>query len=99
MLEINKINAKTWSRMGSRASYGQAILALAEVDKEFLVLSADLGSSSGLSRFETAFPERFLNVGIAEQNMIGIASGLALLNKEVYVYSISPFLSNPNILQ
>ena len=36
MLEINKINAKTWSRMGSRASYGQAILALAEVDKEFL---------------------------------------------------------------
>ena len=49
MLEINKINAKTWSRMGSRATYGQALLALAEVDKELLVLSSDLGSSSGLS--------------------------------------------------
>jgi transketolase len=93
MLEINKINAKTWSRMGSRATYGQALLALAEVDKELLVLSSDLGSSSGLSRFETAFPERFLNVGIAEQNMIGIASGLAKEGFTVFASSFAPFIS------
>ena len=77
MLEITSKNVRQWSRMGSRAVCGQAILSLAESEKNLMALSADLGSSSGLSRFKNAYPDNFLNVGISEQNMIGVAAGLA----------------------
>lgn len=54
-------------------------------------LTGDLGYNS-LEEIEKEFPTRFINVGVAEQNMIGIASGLALSGKKVYIYSIIPFL-------
>ncbi len=94
MLEISPKNAKQWSRIGSRAVFGQAILALAqETDKDLMVLSADLGSSSGLGRFKEAFPERFVNVGISEQNMIGVAAGLAMDGAVVFATSFAPFIA------
>lgn len=92
MIEITPTNAKVWSRMGSRATFGQAILAIAE-RPNLMVLSADLGNSSGLDRFKTAHPEKFLNVGIAEQNMIGVAAGLAKEGYVVFATSFAPFLS------
>lgn len=92
MLEITPANAKIWSRMGARATFGQAILAIAE-RPNLMVLSADLGNSSGLDRFKTAHPDKFLNVGIAEQNMIGVAAGLAKEGYVVFATSFAPFLS------
>ena len=92
MLEITPNNARTWSRMGSRATFGQAILAIAE-RPNLMVLSADLGNSSGLDRFKTAFPDKFLNVGIAEQNMIGVAAGLAKEGFVVFATSFAPFIT------
>lgn len=92
MLEITPANAKVWSRMGARATFGQAILAIAE-RPNLMVLSADLGNSSGLDRFKTAHPDKFLNVGIAEQNMIGVAAGLAKEGYVVFATSFAPFLS------
>ena len=59
-----------------------------------MVLSADLGNSSGLDRFKNAYAEKFLNVGIAEQNMIGVAAGLAKEGFVVFVTSFAPFLSD-----
>lgn len=56
------------------------------------LLTADLGYRA-LERFQEKFPERFINVGIAEQNMIGVATGLALAGKIVCVYSIVPFVT------
>jgi transketolase len=93
MLEITSTNARQWSRLGSRAMFGQAILALAETKQNLMVLSADLGNSSGLDRFRNAYPDRFLNVGIAEQNMIGVASGLAKEGFVVFATSFAPFIS------
>ena len=72
---------------------GQAILALAEETENLMVLSADLGQSSGLGRFKKAYPDRFVNVGIAEQNMIGVAAGLAKEGFVVFATSFAPFLS------
>jgi transketolase len=93
MIEINSKNARQWSRMGSRAVFGQAILSLAELKTNLMVLSADLGSSSGLSRFKNAYPDKFLNVGICEQNMIGVSAGLAKEGFVVFATSFAPFIS------
>ena len=93
MFEINLSNAKQWSRIGSRGVFGQAILAIAKHYPEMLVMSADLGNSSGLDRFKKAYPDQFLNTGIAEQNMIGVAAGLAKEGYNVFATSFAPFIT------
>ncbi len=75
MMEINASNARQWSRLGSRGVFGQAVLSLGEHYPDLMVMSADLGNSSGLDRFKKTYPDQFLNIGIAEQNMIGVAAG------------------------
>lgn len=94
MLAINAKNAQLWAKMGTRAMYGMAMLSLAgDTQKELMVLSADLGRSSGLGRFMEAHPNRFRNVGIAEQNMIGVAAGLAKEGYVVFASSFAPFIA------
>jgi transketolase len=61
-----------------REAFGQALLELGREVPNLLVLDADLGSSTRASVFASEFPERFIQVGIAEQNMVGMAAGLAL---------------------
>jgi transketolase len=93
MLEITPSNARAWSRLGSRGVFGQAVLATAQAHPEMMVLSADLGNSSGLDRFKATYPDRFLNIGIAEQNMIGVAAGLAKEGYNVFCTSFAPFIA------
>lgn len=93
MLEITPTSARQWSRIGSRGMYGQAILDLAERRPDLMVLSADLGNSSGLDRFKKAYPEQFVNVGIAEQNLVGVAAGLAKEGFTVFASSFAPFIA------
>ena len=93
MLELTSSTARQWSRIGSRGMYGQAILDLAESCPELVVLSADLGNSSGLDRFKKTYPDQFLNVGIAEQNLIGVASGIAKEGFVVFASSFAPFIT------
>lgn len=93
MFEINPSNARQWSRIGSRGVFGQAILAVAEHHPEMMVISADLGNSSGLDRFKKTYPDQFLNIGIAEQNMIGVAAGLAKEGYNVFATSFAPFIA------
>lgn len=69
-----------------------AIAKLMQNDPDIYFLTGDLGFHA-LEEIQSQFPDRFLNCGIAEQNMIGFASGLALTGKKVYVYSIIPFLT------
>ena len=82
-----------WSRMGPRAMFGQFMLDIAKKNKDLMVVSADLGRSSGLDRFKAAYPKKYLSVGICEQNLIGVASGLAREGYKVFVTSFAPFLS------
>lgn len=70
----------------------ETLIKLAEKDKNIYLLTGDLGFSA-LEDFAEKFPERFINCGVAEQNMIGVAAGLALSGKKPYVYSIVPFLT------
>jgi len=92
-MKINGSRAKLWSKLGSRATYGQAVLSLPDNHPKVLAMSADLGNSSGLAPFIRKYPDKFINVGIAEQNMIGVASGLAKEGFIPYVTSFAPFLS------
>ena len=93
MFEINPSNARQWTRIGSRGVFGQAVLAVAEHHPDMMVISADLGNSSGLDRFKKTYPEQFLNIGIAEQNMIGVAAGMAKEGYNVFATSFAPFIT------
>jgi len=73
-----------------RTIFVSTLCELAKADKRIWLLTGDLGYNV-LEEFEKSFPERYVNVGIAEQNMIGIASGLALSGKIVFVYSVVNF--------
>ena len=65
-------------------------LQIAAEDKNFILITGDLGFDF-FEDFQESFPDQFINVGVAEQNMIGIACGLALNHKKVFVYSIGNF--------
>ena len=93
MFEITKKNARTWSRMGSRAMYGQALSTFAAANPNVIAMSADLGRSSGLDRFSKEYPDQFINTGIAEQNMVGCAAGLARVGFDVFASTFAPFAS------
>lgn len=73
-----------------RMSFVQALCESAQRDGRVHLLTADLGYSV-VEPFAQAFPRRFTNVGVAEQNLIGVAAGLALSGKVVFVYSIANF--------
>ena len=92
-ITLNKNLARQWCRIGPRGVYGQSLLSMAESVENIFAISADLGNSSGLDRFKGKFKERFINIGIAEQNMIGFASGLSTLHFNVFVSSFAPFIT------
>ncbi|MDC1120387.1 transketolase C-terminal domain-containing protein [Alphaproteobacteria bacterium] len=93
MTKITDKDLLTWSRMGPRAMFGQFMLKLAETRKDLVVMSADLGRSSGLERFKKTYPDQYVKLGISEQNMIGVAAGMAKEGFQVFVTSFAPFLS------
>lgn len=68
------------------------LIDYARLDKDLYVLTADLGFRA-FETFREEFPNRFINVGAAEANMIGLAAGLAMMGKKVCVYSIVPFVT------
>lgn len=78
MFEINRLSARTCSMLGQRGSiFGQAVLDAAQEDDRFILLTADLATLSGMTKYINNYSGQFYNVGIAEQNMIGISAGLA----------------------
>lgn len=77
MIEITSKNARIWSRLGPSGALGTAAIELAETTENVVMLTADLCFFSGLERFNTSFPEKLYNFGIAEQNMVGAAGGMA----------------------
>ena len=79
--------------MEMRAAYVDTIMALAEKNKNIVVLEADLMSCTNTGCFKKAYPDRFLNVGIAEANMVGIAAGLSSVGKIPFAASFGCFAS------
>ena len=90
-MDINEKNIKIWSTIGSRATLGIAALELAKEIDNLMVLTCDVSTSAGLDRFRKTCPEKYLDLGIAEQNMIGVAAGLASENFNVITTTFAPF--------
>ena len=79
------------SKIGTRATFGMAALELGKEFDELIILSADTSTSAGLERFKRAFPDKYIECGIAEQNMIGIAAGMASEGHIVITTTFAPF--------
>ncbi len=75
-----------------RAIFGEALSSLGEENYNLMVLTADVAKPTGVYKFAEAHPSRFFNVGISEQDMIGIASGLSLSGSVPVVAVFAPFL-------
>jgi transketolase len=79
------------SAMATRDAYGETLLELGQKRKDIVVLDADLSGSTKTGKFAKAFPNRFYNIGIAEQDMIGTAAGLALSGKLPFASTFAVF--------
>ena len=88
---FNKSNFKTWSMLGMRATFGVAALELGNTVDKLMILTGDVSTSAGLDRFKKKFPDKYLDVGIAEQNLIGIGAGLASEGFNVITTTFAPF--------
>ena len=77
MILFTPANMRIWARLGSCGAFGMAALELPEMDDSVVMLTADLCTYSGLDRFKAKFPDRLYNLGIAEQNLVGVAAGMA----------------------
>ncbi|MBI2440791.1 MAG: 1-deoxy-D-xylulose-5-phosphate synthase [Lentisphaerae bacterium] len=84
--------AKLSFKRGARDSFFEALFIIAKNDRQVVVVTADCGAPS-LDQFRTHLSHQYVGVGIAEQNMITVAAGLALAGKIPYVYAIAPFAS------
>lgn len=94
MIKVTPVNIKTWSRLGQRGSFFSiAMPEIANDHDNLKLLTADLALLSGMDRFRAAHPDKFLNVGIAEQNMIGIAAGLAMDGDMVFATTYASFIA------
>ncbi len=82
-----------------RDAYGEALLELGETNPGVVVVGADTTGSLKSGVFATKFPERFFNVGIAEQNLVSIAAGLALAGKVVYAGTYAIFVPGKSVDQ
>lgn len=74
-----------------RDVYGETLVKLGETDKDIVVLDADLSSSTRTNLFARKFPDRFFNFGVAEQNMMATAAGLASCGKKVFLSTFAVF--------
>lgn len=78
-------------KKATREGYGAALVKLGEKYNDFIVMDADLAEATKTGMFKKAFPERFYDCGIAEQNMVSIAAGIAATGKKVFCSSFAMF--------
>ena len=77
--------------VATRAAFGQALVDLGKERNDFIVMDADLAAATQTGKFKKEFPERFYDCGIAEQNMVSIAAGIAATGKKVVCSSFAMF--------
>ena len=78
-------------KIATRQAYGATLLALGGENEDIVVLDADLSKSTMTAQFAGKYPERFFNMGISEQNLYGVATGLALSGKTVFASTFAMF--------
>ena len=80
-----------------RNTYGETLVKLGEKNPDIVVLDADLSCSTQTAKFAKQFPERFFNCGIAEQDMMGTAAGLALGGKISFASTFAMFATGEGL--
>lgn len=93
MIEFNQKNIKRWMMLSTRNAFGTFLTELAADHPKLFAISADFTKSTGLTKFKEQYPNQFLSAGIAEQNMIALASGLASEGKNVFASSFASFVA------
>jgi len=97
MINLNpKIGQADIEQEPTRKGYGQGVIDLGDADKNVVVLTADLAESTMVHDFQKKYPERFIECGVAEQNMMGAAAGLALYGKTAFLSSYAVFSPGRN---
>ena len=96
-LKLNeKLFDKDVEQKATRDGFGEALIALGDKNPNVVVLTADLSESTRTDGFEKKFPERFFEVGVAEQNMAAIAAGLGTSGKVAFISSYATFSPGKN---
>ena len=90
-MNFDEKKIKMYSTIGPRASIGLFMLDLVKENNDLMVLTSDVSTSAGLDRFRKSFPENYLDVGIAEQNLISVASGLSSEGFKTITTTFAPF--------
>lgn len=90
-MNYDKRTIRTWSLIGSTGIFGVAMELLKKEYDDIQVITADLCQFSGLERYRKEYPDDYYNVGIAEQNLVGVAAGLASENMSVYASTYATF--------
>ena len=90
-MNITEKNIKMWSAVGPRATYGLAIMELAKSEDKLVIITSDTSTSAGLDRFKKKYPDRYFDIGIAEQNTLGVTAGLANEGLTSFVSTFAPF--------
>lgn len=91
-----KIDLKNLEKVASREGYGKGLVTLGKKNKNVVVLCCDLTESTRADLFKKKYADRFIEVGVAEQNMAGLAAGLALSGKIPYMSSYAVFSPGRN---
>ncbi len=90
-MKYSKHNIQNFSNIGPRATFGLTCLDIVKNNKNLLVLAADVSTSAGLDRFRKQWNLNYIELGISEQNMMGVAAGLASNGFDVITTTFSPF--------
>jgi transketolase len=93
VIAFTSANIRTWSMLGSNGAFGFAALELPEIDDNIAILTADEMYFSGLERFGAKYPKRLYNIGIAEQNLVGVAAGMSKEGLNVFATTYATFAS------
>jgi transketolase len=91
MISVSPSKIRTWSILGSAGTFGNTIREASREGNDLFVVTADLRNFSGLEKFHNEYPEKLINVGIAEQSLVGVAAGLALEGLSVFATTYATF--------
>ena len=88
---LSEKNFKLWSMLGARPTFGLAAMELSKQNENLMIVTSDVSTSAGLDRFRKSYPNKYIDVGIAEQNLIGVATGFASEGFDVITTTFAPF--------
>lgn len=94
--KLNKEGKNSFEQIATRKGFGDGLLLAGKQDERVVALSADLTESTQVENFKKAFPNRFFEMGVAEQNMASVASGMAAMGKIPFITSYAMFSPGRN---